>query len=145
MLGDVLILLVAAVLIVPVFQRFGLGSVLGYLTAGMLVGPSVLGLISFVEEIRTIAELGVVFLLFIIGLELKPERLWTMRKLVFGLGIAQVVVIGSIISAIAYGIGLNPRPSIIIGVGLALSPVGNDTNFRTAHRRHRRGYRFRIA
>ncbi|WP_455204266.1 monovalent cation:proton antiporter-2 (CPA2) family protein [Kaarinaea lacus] len=134
MLVDVLILLVAAVLIVPGFQRFGLGSVLGYLTAGMLVGPSVLGLIGFVEEIRAIAELGVVFLLFIIGLELKPERLWTMRKLVFGLGIAQVAITGSVISAIAYALGLNPRPSIIIGFGLALSSTAFVLQLLAEHR-----------
>ena len=121
MLADVLILLVAAVLVVPIFQRLGLGSVLGYLCAGLIVGPAVLGLIEFVEQIQDIAELGVVFLLFVIGLELKPERLWTMRKLVFGLGTVQVAVVGWCISGIAYVAGFNPRPSIIIGFGLALS------------------------
>ncbi|MGD8566881.1 MAG: monovalent cation:proton antiporter-2 (CPA2) family protein [Gammaproteobacteria bacterium] len=121
MLADVLILLIAAVLVVPIFQRLGLGSVLGYLAAGLIVGPAMLGLIEFVEQIRDIAELGVVFLLFVIGLELKPERLWTMRKLVFGLGTVQVAIVGWSISGIAYLSGFNPRPSIVIGFGLALS------------------------
>ena len=107
MLTDVLILLIAAVMIVPLFHRLGLGSVLG--------------IISHIEEIRAIAELGVVFLLFVIGLELKPERLWTMRKLVFGLGIAQVALTGVVISAIAYTMGIKPRASIVIGYALALS------------------------
>lgn len=121
MLADVLILLIAAVIVVPVAQRLGLGSVLGYLCAGLIVGPAVLGLIEFVDKIQNIAELGVVFLLFVIGLELKPERLWTMRKLVFGLGTVQVALVGWCISGIVYLAGFNPRPSIVIGFGLALS------------------------
>ncbi|MGD8560065.1 MAG: monovalent cation:proton antiporter-2 (CPA2) family protein [Gammaproteobacteria bacterium] len=121
MLADVLILLIAAILVVPIFQRLGLGSVLGYLAAGLIVGPAVLSLIEFVDQIRAIAELGVVFLLFVIGLELKPERLWTMRKLVFGLGTVQVAVLGWSISGIAYLAGMEPRPAIIVGFGLALS------------------------
>lgn len=123
MLIDVLFLLVAAILIVPVFQRIGLGSVLGYLAAGLLIGPSVVGLIKpeNINEVSHIAELGVVFLLFVIGLELKPQRLWTMRHMVFGMGFAQVIITGGALSLVAYAIGLNPRPSIIIGLGLALS------------------------
>jgi len=123
MLADILVLLVAAIIVVPLFQRIGLGSVLGYLTAGLLVGPSVTGLIHHenIDEVSHIAHLGVVFLLFVIGLELKPQRLWTMRHLVFGLGLAQVIITGAVLSLIAYEMGLNPRPSIVIGLGLALS------------------------
>ena len=87
-LEDILILLAAAVIAVPLFQRLGLGSVLGYLAAGTFVGPWGLGFIDQVEEIQHIAEFGVVFLLFVVGIELKPARLWVMRRMVFGLGTA---------------------------------------------------------
>ena len=123
MLVDILVLLVAAILIVPLFQRIGLGSILGYLAAGLLVGPSVIGLIHHenIDEVSHIAHLGVVFLLFVIGLELKPQRLWTMRNMVFGMGFTQVLLTGAALSLIAYAMGLRPRPSIVIGLGLALS------------------------
>lgn len=121
MILEVLYLLVAAVIFVPLFQRLGLGSVLGYLAAGLVIGPSVFGVISYVEEVRHFAELGVVFLLFIIGLELKPQRLWTMRTTVFGLGLSQVLLTGAVLSGISYLLGMNPRQAIIIGFGLALS------------------------
>ena len=86
---DILILLTAAVIAVPLFHRLGLGGVLGFLVAGALVGPWGMGLIVAVDKIRHLAEFGVVFLLFIIGMELKPSRLWVMRHSVFGLGTAQ--------------------------------------------------------
>lgn len=123
MLVDILILLIAAVLFVPLFQRIGLGSVLGYLAAGLLVGPSVFGFIDHedVSEVSHIAHLGVVFLLFVIGLELKPQRLWTMRHMVFGMGFSQVILTGVILSLLGFAYGLTPRTSIIIGLGLALS------------------------
>lgn len=118
---EILYLLLAAVILVPLAQRLGIGSVIGYLLAGLLVGPAVLGLISRVDEIRHLAEIGVVFLLFVIGLELKPERLWTMRRHVFGLGVAQVLISGVALSALAMSFGLGPRPAIVVGLGLALS------------------------
>ncbi len=121
MLVDILFLLIAAIIIVPVFQRIGLGSVLGYLTAGLLVGPSLLGLVEYVDEVTHIAELGVVFFLFVIGLELKPQRLWTMRTLVFAMGLSQVIITGAVLSVIVYLFGIELRSSIIIGLGLALS------------------------
>jgi len=121
MILDIIYLLVAAVIFVPLFQRLGLGSVLGYLCAGLVIGPSLLGLISYVTEVRHIAELGVVFLLFIIGLELKPQRLWTMRVTVFGLGLSQVVVTGAALSGISHLLGIPARAAIVIGFGLALS------------------------
>lgn len=121
MLADILLLLIAAVVIVPLFQRVGLGSVLGYLASGLIVGPSIMGLVENVDAVSHIAELGVVFLLFVIGLELKPQRLWTMRHLVFGLGLLQVIVTGAVLSIVAYNFGLNSRASIIVGLGLALS------------------------
>lgn len=87
----VLVFLAAAVIIIPIFKRFGLSAVLGYLTAGILIGPSGFGFIHETESIMSLAELGVVFLLFIIGLELKPSRLWTMRKSMLGSGGLQML------------------------------------------------------
>ena len=120
-LTDILILLAAAIVAVPVFKRLGLGSVLGYLAAGAVVGPWGLGFIDEVEEIRHIAEFGVVFLLFIIGIELRPARLWAMRRMVFGLGTAQVMVTGLAITGISLVFGLSLKTAVIVGFGLALS------------------------
>ncbi|MEN8107927.1 MAG: monovalent cation:proton antiporter-2 (CPA2) family protein [Pseudomonadota bacterium] len=120
-LADILALLAAAVIAVPVFQRLGLGSVLGYLAAGAVVGPWGLGFIDQIEEIRQIAEFGVVFLLFIIGIELKPARLWAMRRMVFGLGTAQVIVTGLAIAGLALLFNQPPKTAVIIGFSLALS------------------------
>lgn len=118
---DSLILLSAAVVLVPLFQRAGLGAILGFLVAGGLIGPSGLGFITNVEEIRHFAELGVVFLLFIIGIELKPAYLWMMRRWVFGLGSAQIVITGLILSGLVHLMGFSAEVSVIIGFGLALS------------------------
>ncbi|MDH3872239.1 MAG: monovalent cation:proton antiporter-2 (CPA2) family protein, partial [Gammaproteobacteria bacterium] len=118
---DVLALLGAAVVAVPLFQRLGLGSVLGYLVAGVLVGPWGLGIIDQVDEIRHLAEFGVVFLLFIIGIELKPARLWIMRRLVFGLGSAQVVLTGLVLAGFALWFGIPGQTAVVVGFGLALS------------------------
>jgi monovalent cation:proton antiporter-2 (CPA2) family protein len=120
-LADILVLLAATFIAVPLFQRLGFGSVLGYLAAGAVVGPWGLGFIDRTEEIRHIAEFGVVFLLFIIGIELKPARLWTMRRMVFGLGTAQVMVTGLAIAGLALLFDQSLRTAVIIGFGLALS------------------------
>ena len=120
-LADILVLLAAAIVAVPVFQRLGLGAVLGYLAAGAVVGPWGLGFIDRIEEIRHIAEFGVIFLLFIIGIELRPARLWAMRRLVFGLGTAQVMVTGLAIAGLALLFGQPLNIAVIIGFGLALS------------------------
>ncbi len=120
-LADILVLLAAAIITVPVFQRLGLGSVLGYLAAGAIVGPWGAGFIDEIEEIRHIAEFGVVFLLFLIGIELKPARLWAMRRMVFGLGTAQVVVTGLVITGFVLLFDESLRTAVIIGFGLALS------------------------
>lgn len=115
------ILLGAAVLVVPVFQFLRLGSVLGFLAAGMLIGPGGLGLITELEQIRSLAELGVVFLLFIIGIELKPARLWLMRRQVFGMGSAQVVATGLVLTVVLMVSGYQPSVAVLLGLGLALS------------------------
>lgn len=118
---DILVLLTAAVIAVPVFQRLGLGSVVGYLVAGAIVGPWGFGFINQIEEIQTIAEFGVIFLLFSIGIELKPARLWAMRRMVFGLGGAQVMITGLVISGVALLFDQPLKMALIIGFGLALS------------------------
>ena len=101
LLQTAVIFLLAAVLAVPLAKRLQLGAVLGYLLAGVVIGPQALGLIRDTESVAHISELGVVLLLFIIGLELSPKRLWLMRKSVFGVGTAQVVLTGAVIGAIA--------------------------------------------
>ncbi len=115
------IFLSAAVVAVPLAQRLGLGSVLGYLLAGVAIGPWGLGLISDVEAILHFSEFGVVLLLFLIGLELNPKKLWTMRGPILGLGGAQVCITTLLIAAIAYMFGLSWQTSLVIGMGLALS------------------------
>lgn len=89
---SVVVLLTAAVIMVPLFRRLGLGSVLGYLAAGIIVGPFGMAFFHDPEAIIHVAELGVVLFLFVIGLEMQPSRLWAMRGEIFGLGFAQVLV-----------------------------------------------------
>ncbi|MDH4581228.1 glutathione-regulated potassium-efflux system protein KefB [Pseudomonas sp. BN415] len=116
------IFLVAAVLTVPLAKRLQLGAVLGYLAAGVLIGPSALGLISDTESVARLSELGVVLLLFIIGLELSPRRLWVMRRSVFGIGFAQVLLTALAIGAIAWlGFAQSLNTAAVLGLGLALS------------------------
>jgi len=119
--ADILILLAAAIIAVPLFQRLKLGAVLGYLAAGVVVGPWGFSFIEEVEKIQHIAEFGVIFLLFIIGIELKPQRLWSMRRMVFGLGTAQVMVTGGAIIGLGLFFGQSLTTAVIVGFGLALS------------------------
>ena len=121
LLQESIIYLLAAIISVPVSKRLGFGSVLGYLVAGIVIGPFGFGLIHEPQHILHFAELGVVFLLFIIGLELKPSRLWVMRKMVFGLGTAQVLVSATVIGSLAWLYGLGATASVVIGLILALS------------------------
>lgn len=121
LLAAAVVLLAATALTTALFKRIGLGSVLGLLAAGVLVGPWGLQVTEDVAELRHIAEIGVVFLLFIIGLEMQPEKLWSMRRQVFGLGILQVLVTGAVIAALELAIGEPIEVAILIGLGLALS------------------------
>ena len=121
LLVESLIYLLAAVISVPLSRRLGLGSILGYLAAGIIIGPYGFALIRDAEHILHFAELGVVFLLFIVGLELKPSRLWVMRRLIFGLGATQVVVTSAAIALMAWSAGLSGNTALIIGPILALS------------------------
>ena len=91
-------LLATSVTIVPLFKRIGLGSVLGYLVAGCLIGPSVFKVVEDPESVIHMAELGVVMFLFIIGLEMHPERLWAMRRAIFGRGLLQVGLCGTLLT-----------------------------------------------
>src|SRR5512133_213677 len=100
MLTTLVVLLGAATLAVPLTRRLGFGSVLGYLLAGIAIGPAGLRLVTDVEQIAGISSLGVIMLLFLIGLELRPQRLWVMRRAVFGLGPAQVAVTGAALAAL---------------------------------------------
>ena len=117
-----LVLLGAAVIAVPLSKRLGLGSVLGYLVAGIVIGPQVIGLFPHPDDILHVSELGVVLLLFVIGLELKPSRLWGMRKDIFGLGAGQVVLSGlGIMLYPLLVLGWSWQASLVAGFGLALS------------------------
>lgn len=116
-----LILLTAAVLAVPLAQKFGLGSILGYLIAGAVIGPSGVKLFSNVTGLMHFSEFGVVFLLFVIGLELKPARLWVMRKSVFGLGGVQALLGTILFSGVAMLMGADFELSVVIGFTLSLS------------------------
>ncbi len=121
MLEQIAIFLAAAVLVVPLFKKLGLGTVLGYLIAGILIGPWIFGFIDDVESILDFSEFGVVLLLFIIGLELKPSRLWVLRHSVFGLGSSQLLITTIPICLIAMYLGINWNVAVIIGLGMAMS------------------------
>ncbi|HEV7369496.1 monovalent cation:proton antiporter-2 (CPA2) family protein, partial [Arenibaculum sp.] len=119
---EALIVLAAAVVAVPLFKRLGLGSVLGYLAAGLLLGPSALGLFQEPEKLMHFAELGIVFLLFLIGLEINLGRLWSMRRDIFALGSAQILLCGAALALYPlFALGLGPGAALVAGLGLALS------------------------
>ncbi|MEE9103599.1 monovalent cation:proton antiporter-2 (CPA2) family protein [Pseudomonas nitroreducens] len=122
LLQATVIFLLAVVVLVPLAQRLKLGAVPGYLLAGILIGPSVLGLISNPQNVGKLSEMGVVMLLFIIGLELSPRRLWMMRRSLFGVGSLQVGVTAVVLGLLAYLLfGQSPAAALVLGVGLALS------------------------
>jgi len=118
---QVVVLLGAGVAAVPIFKRLGLGSVLGYLTAGLIIGPYGVGLFNDPEAILHVAELGVVMFLFIIGLEMQPSRLWGLRREIFGLGAAQVLVGGLVLTMIGVAAGFPPIVSFVAGMGFVLT------------------------
>jgi glutathione-regulated potassium-efflux system ancillary protein KefC len=118
---NALVYLAAAVAAVPIAKRLGLGAVLGYLLAGMAIGPWGLRLISEVEDILHFSEFGVVLLLFVIGLELDPKRLWAMRRPIFGWGAAQVGAVAAALYAAAILVGLDWKVALIAALGLSLS------------------------
>lgn len=115
------IYLSAAVLAVPLSQALGLGSIIGYLAAGIAIGPWGLGLVTNVDDILHFAEFGVVLMLFLVGLELEPKRLWSMRRPIFGWGSAQVLGCTLLMTAVALACGVNWRIAVVGSLGLALS------------------------
>jgi glutathione-regulated potassium-efflux system protein KefB len=122
LLRDGVILLGAAMLFVMLFRRLGLGAVLGYLVAGAVVGPDGIGLVTAPEEMLHVADLGIVLLLFLVGLELDPRRLLRLRHDIFGLGLLQVTVSGLVIAALVHVAGgFSLAASLAIGLPLALS------------------------
>jgi glutathione-regulated potassium-efflux system protein KefB len=120
-LWQVLALLAAGVIAVPIFKRAGLGSVLGYLAAGLAIGPFGLRVIADPESILHVSELGVVLFLFIVGLEMEPSRLWNLRKQIFGLGILQVGICGALLTGVGVLLGFSPAVSFVAGVGFVLT------------------------
>ncbi|MFQ5547923.1 MAG: monovalent cation:proton antiporter-2 (CPA2) family protein [Woeseia sp.] len=121
LLQETVVYLLAAIIAAPVAKRLGFGSVLGYLAAGIIIGPFGLRFVRDPEHILHFAELGVVFLLFIIGLELQPSRLWVLRRMVFGLGSAQVLLSAVVIASMAWAYGFTPSAAVVSGLVLALS------------------------
>ncbi|WP_119309678.1 monovalent cation:proton antiporter-2 (CPA2) family protein [Cohaesibacter haloalkalitolerans] len=119
--SEAIVFLGAAVVAVPIAKRIGVGAIIGYLIAGMVIGPFGLGAIHSVEKIQPIAELGVVLLLFVLGLELNPNRLWRMKSDIFGLGTSQILLTGFVLAGIMTMIGLDRPVAIIGGFGMALS------------------------
>ncbi|WP_018001138.1 monovalent cation:proton antiporter-2 (CPA2) family protein [Paracoccus sp. N5] len=120
-IGPVVVLLAAAVIAVPIFRKAGLGSVLGYLAAGLAVGPFGLGFFHDPEGIIAVAELGVVLFLFIIGLEMQPSRLWAMRGEIFGLGLAQVALAIAVLTCVGLALGFPVAASFVSGTGFVLT------------------------
>lgn len=113
--------LFAAVAAVPLAARLGIGAVLGYLLAGIAIGPWGLGFISDVDEILHFSELGVVFLMFIIGLELNPSRLWQLRRSIFGVGAAQVLLSAAVLAGLLMLADFLWQAAVVGGIGLAMS------------------------
>jgi len=122
MLLHIAYMLGAALVFVTLFRKLGLGATLGYLVGGAVIGPYALGLIGDPEAVMRVSEIGIAFLLFLVGLELNPGRLWRLRKDIFGLGLAQVVLCGLALSALIYlGLGLSLAASLALGLPLGLS------------------------
>jgi glutathione-regulated potassium-efflux system protein KefB len=121
LLQIVAVFLGTTLLMVPLLKRFGLASVIGYLATGVLLGPYALGLLHDPHDVLEFSEYGIVLLLFLIGIELEPSRLWVLRRSVFGLGGLQVMLTGLALMGAAYALGLPLPVSFVVGFGLALS------------------------
>ena len=122
LLQATVVFLLAVVLLVPLAQRLRMGAVPGYLLAGILIGPSVFGLLNNPDNVARLSEMGVVMLLFVIGLELSPRRLWSMRRALFGVGSLQVGLSAVVLGLLAYWLFGQSKPAaIVLGLGLALS------------------------
>jgi len=136
---DAFVFLAAAVIVVPLAKRGGLGAVLGYLLAGIAIGPHGTGLVGRPEDVLHFAEVGVVLMLFLIGLELQPSMLWRLRRPIIGLGSSQVLATASVLAGLAYAVGASWQASVTAGLALALSStamglqlLNEKRQFRTA-------------
>ncbi len=121
---QVVVFLAAAAIAAPIGRFLGIGAVLGYLAAGVVIGPFVLGryyALEDADQVLHLGEFGVVLLLFVIGLELRPVRLWSMRSAIFGLGVAQLVITAILLAGIGLALGLPPSQALFIGLALSLS------------------------
>ena len=116
-----LVYLAAAVIAVPVARVLGLGSIIGYLAAGIVIGPWGLGLVSSVQDVLHFGEFGVVLMLFLVGLELEAKRLWSLRRPIFGWGTAQVLGCAALLFAVGWAVGAGWRVALVAALGLALS------------------------
>src|SRR4051812_7113173 len=122
LLRDAAVMLGVALVFVTTFRKLGLGATLGYIVAGVLIGPSVLGFFNNPAAIQRVSEIGIALLLFIVGLELQPRRLWRLRHDILGLGLAQVLLCGVALSALVFlTLPLSLKAAIAIGLPLALS------------------------
>src|SRR5437868_8160448 len=116
------VMLGAALIFVTLFRRLKLGATLGYIVAGALIGPQVMRLIKDPQQLTSVTDIGIALLLFIVGLELQPSRLWRLRKDIFGLGLAQVVLCGLAITLVLHlALGISPEAALAIGLPLGLS------------------------
>ena len=135
LLGSAFVFLLAAVVAVPIFRKLKLGAILGYLVAGVVIGPSVMDWINDAETILHVAELGVVFLLFIIGLELDPKQLWNMRKKIMLTGGSQLIFSSIFIGLMSFWIlSLSPVTALIVGVSVALSSTAFAVQLMEEHK-----------
>src|SRR5687767_7166637 len=113
--------LAAAVVCAPLFERLGFGSVLGYLAGGLIIGPFGLRIFTHPASILQVAELGIVMFLFIIGIEMRPSRLWGLRRQIFGLGLVQVLVCSLLLTAVGVATGFPVASSFVAGAGFVLT------------------------
>jgi len=118
---NVVVLLGAAVVAVPLFKKLGLGSVLGYLAAGLAIGPFGFGVFTDAQSILHVAELGVVMFLFVIGLEMQPSHLWALRRQIFGLGSLQCLVCGVLLTLVGIAFGFSLPVSFVSAMGFVLT------------------------
>ena len=144
MLLSIAFMLGAALIFVTLFRKLGLGATLGYIVGGAVIGPYALGLIGDPEAVMRVSEIGIAFLLFLVGLELHPSRLWRLRKDIFGLGLMQVVLCGLALSALIYAVlGFSIQASLALGLPLGLSSTAQVLPMlrSSGQLNHRRGER----
>lgn len=134
LLTSVLLFLLAAVIFVPLGKRFGAGPILSYLGAGIILGPGGMALVSDPAAVLHFAELGVVLMLFVLGLELNPSKLWELRSAIFGLGSGQLLLSWAAIGGLAWGFGLSVDAALVVGAALSLSSTAFAVQLMSEHR-----------